>query len=202
MIPTATTQELATVLVALAAMVAVERLAPHVRRRPRPSAGDAPLHARLIAVPLAFAVAAVVAVLPTAALDELASVIGGPPAGPGDALLLVPLLAVHTCIFAGPFALPVLLALAAWNRNGVALHVVLGTLSTLPAMGAFALVFPGGLGPSIVGSILAGGALGGLAAQIARGAAERALVGLERRVRARIGGATARERLPIPAPRA
>ena len=87
-------------------------------------------------------------------------------------LLCLPVLAFLVAFFAGPFALPVLLLMAARDMRGILAHVVLGATVTLPAMAVFSLVMPRELDAPLVGAILAGGALGGFAASAARDATE------------------------------
>ena len=124
---------------------------------------------RLAAAPPAFVFAALIAVLPTVATVDF-GVAGGPMRL--EALLMVPLLAIFTVVFSGPFALPVLLVLAWRNARGVGLQVLWGLLATLPAMAFFAVAVPGQLTWSVAGAIVLGGALGGLAASAARDGVE------------------------------
>ena len=151
-----------------------------------PPFGDrppAPLLVRLAATGPAYAFACLVASLPTAMLIP-----NGTEAPDGAARLLlgdlvatfppdvVAALTVFIAIFAAPVAVPTLLVLAARNVRGVGIQVGLGTLATLPAIALF-LLLPGVPLPlSIVGTILAGGALGGLAASSARDGMEMTLL--------------------------
>ena len=143
----------------------------------------ASLPTRLVAATVAFGLACVVAPIPTVAtlmltdpsfMGTAASTIWGPSAL--RALAVLPILAFFTGVFSGPFALPTLLAMAARDARGVAAHVLLGALVTLPAMLLFAASIPGELSPAIAGAIVGGGALGGIAASSVRDTFENAWI--------------------------
>ena len=141
-----------------------------------PSERPAPLPARLLAVPPALVAACLVAPLPTLALPSLGPVAAWTGGGDPAVLLRLPLFAIFTGLFAGPFALPVLVVMAVRNARSVGANVLAGSLVTLPAMGAFELLFGLLTGP-VVGAILGGGALGGLVASAVRDRIEGALAG-------------------------
>ena len=89
------------------------------------------LSLRLLAVPPAFAAACLVGPLPTLAVFAAGSGAWGPMAN--AMLFLLPVLSLFTAIFSVPFALPIMLWLAATDRRGVGLQVVLGMLAAIPA---------------------------------------------------------------------
>ena len=143
---------------------------------PRSDPGT-PLWARLLAVPLAFGVACIVAPLPTMTLPAITGDAFGSGSGTGAAILFtLPIFAIFTAIFSGPFALPIILVLAVRNVRSVGVHVGLGVLASVPAMILFALSMEG-LTASVIGAILGGGALGGLTVSATRENVERWLGG-------------------------
>ena len=154
-------------LCALAALVLAQRLTPVAARAPRGPEPGVPLWGRLLGVPFAFAAACLVAPLPVLVLPELASGTTGPGFKP-SILLFLPLLALFTGAFSGPFALPALLVLAVRDTRSVGLHVALGALVTLPAMAFFAASVPGELSSGLAGAMVLGGGMGGLAASAVR----------------------------------
>ena len=131
-----------------------------------------PLWMRLLALPPAFGLACLIASLPTLALT--ACIAHGPMGA--IALFLLPVLAILTALFAGPFALPVMLWMAVRNVRSVGAQVLGGTLASIPATVLFAATMEGLTGP-IVGAILGGGALGGLTVSAVRDGVERHLSG-------------------------
>ena len=134
-----------------------------------------PLWMRLLALPPAFGLAYLVAPLPTLAVPMFATDIVQGSAG-ASPLLFLPILAVFTALFAGPFALPVMLWMAVRNVRSVGAQVAGGLLSSVPAMVLFAATMEGLTGP-IIGAILGGGALGGLTVSAVRDGVERHLSG-------------------------
>ena len=136
-----------------------------------------PFWIRMLAVPAAFATACLVAPLPTMALPSLEPNVFSD-GGPG-VLLALPLFALFTGIFAGPFALPIILVLAARNVRSVGAHVGLGALASVPAMFLFSALMEG-LSAPIAGAIVGGGALGGLTVSAVRENVERWLSSLAR----------------------
>ena len=134
-----------------------------------------PLGARLLAAPAAFVVACALSPLPVLALWAASGGVdpgshGATLWGPAalGVLLFLPVLLFLVGLFAGPFALPVLVLMAALDLRGLPAHVALGMAVTLPAMAAFSLAVPDALNGPVAGAILAGGALGGFAASAAR----------------------------------
>lgn len=154
-------------LCALAALVLAQRLTPMVATAPCEPRQSGPLWGRLLGVPFAFAAACLVAPLPVLVLPELAGGATGTDLGPAI-LLVLPLLALFTGVFAGPFALPALLVLAVRDTRSVGIHVALGALATLPAMAFFQASMPGELTPGLAGAMVLGGGMGGLAASAVR----------------------------------
>ena len=141
----------------------------------------APLSGRLLATVPAFVVACIVAPLPTVAVMMLTDGFGfGASWGPGAtrALMILPVLSFFTGLFSGPFALPILVAMAWRDVRGLVPHVALGMLATLPAMAFFAASVPGELSAAVAAAIVAGGALGGFAASAARDAVEECAIAL------------------------
>ena len=135
----------------------------------------APLGARLLAAVPGFIVACLVAPIPTAAFFSFPGTefsMGGWGLGAMRGLMILPIFWGFTAVFSGPFALPVLFAMAWRDARGLVPHVGLGIAATLPAMAWFQAAMSGGLPAPIVGTILAGGALGGFAASAARDAVE------------------------------
>lgn len=135
----------------------------------------APRGARLFAAVPAFAVACVLSPLPTLAVaivTDASGLLGGWGPNALKALMILPILAVFTGIFSGPFAAPILLAMAWRDVRGLVPHVGLGMLATLPAMAFFAASMPRQLDATIAGAIVAGGAIGGFAASAVRDAVE------------------------------
>ena len=130
---------------------------------------------RLFATVPAFVVACLLAPLPTVAAMALTGEFGmtttwGPSAM--RALMILPVLAVFTGVFSGPFAVPILVAMALRDVRGLVPHVGLGMLATLPAMAFFVASVPGELTGTVAAAIVAGGALGGFAASAVRDAVE------------------------------
>ena len=143
---------------------------PSFLRRPAASR-----FARLVAAPFGFGVACLVAPLPVLALPEIAGEVGTP------VLLMLPVLALFTGVFAGPFALPVILAMAWRDVRSVGWQVAWGMAVTLPAMAFFVASMPGELSATVAGAILSGGAIGGLACSATRDGVETVLQRMARR---------------------
>ena len=166
--------------------VPLNRDRPVVHCSPAPTTqvvrdGVAPLWARLVAAPTAFGLACVIAPLPTMTLPAM---VAGAGFDGGPAILLtLPLFAILTAIFAGPFALPIILALAVRGVRSVGAHVGLGIVASVPAMLLFAATMEG-LATPVIGAILGGGALGGLTVSAVRDNAERWLCRYEAYLRA------------------
>lgn len=122
----------------------------------------APLHVRLLAAVPATAAACAAAPLPAMAWI-------GVQFGPAMPAMHYPAMVLLTLAFAGPFALAIMLALAAADLRSVSLHVGLGAFAVLLASVMFGSWFAAN---DLLGVLMAGGALGGLVAIRVREAIE------------------------------
>ena len=139
--------------------------APRAHFSERPQAGRL---IRLAAGLFGFGAACLAAPLPVLAIPGF----GGISPSGSEVLLLLPILAIFTAIFAGAFALPIILSLAWCDVRSVGCQVAWGMAATLPAMAFFAVSMPGDLTGPIASAIVIGGAVGGFVCSAARDGVE------------------------------